>query len=104
MEVKRLRLVALETFNAFNKNFPSFLKDCFEKNENSVSKKNDLKMPIRNSATFRDNSSRSLASCLGFSTKTIKTETPYVKFKEEWFGRKCKCSLHKTHLYKASIK
>ena len=50
-------------------------------------------MPIRNSATFGDNSSRSLASCLEFSTKAIKTETPYVKFKEEidkWFGRKCK--------------
>ena len=37
MEVKRLRLLALETFNAFNENCPSFIKDCFEKNENSVS-------------------------------------------------------------------
>ena len=50
-------------------------------------------MLIRNSATFGDNSSRSLASCLEFSTKAIKTETPYVKFKKEidkWFGRKSK--------------
>ena len=39
MEVKRLRLLALEIFKAFNKNCPTFIMDYFEKNENSVSKK-----------------------------------------------------------------
>ena len=62
MEVKRLRLLALEIFKAFNENCPTFIKDYFEKNENSVSKKYDLKIPIQNSVTFGDNSLRSLAS------------------------------------------
>ena len=56
MEVKRLRLLALEIFKAFNENSPTFIKDYFEKNENSVSKKYDLKISIRNSVTFGDKS------------------------------------------------
>ena len=59
MEVKRLRLLALEIFKAFNENSPTFIKDYFEKNENSVSKKYDLKISIRNSVTFGDKSWRS---------------------------------------------
>ena len=54
--VKRLRLLALEIFKAFNENCPSFIKDYFEKNQNSLSKTYDLKIPIRNSVTFGDNS------------------------------------------------
>ena len=54
MEVKRRRLLALEIFKAFNENCPTFIKDYCEKNENSVSKKYDLKIPIRNSVTFSD--------------------------------------------------
>ena len=75
MEVKRLRLLALEIFKAFNENCPTFINDYFEKNENSVSKKYDLKIPIRNSVTFGGKSLRSLALstvCLEFSTKTSK--------------------------------
>ena len=51
MEVKRLRLLALEIFKAFNQNCPTFIKNYFEKNENSVSKKYKLKIPIQNSVT-----------------------------------------------------
>ena len=97
MEVKRLRLLALEIFKAFNENCPTFIKDYFEKNENSVSKKYDLKIPIRNSATFGENSLRSIAPRVWNSLpEQLKTETSYVKFKEvidKWFGPKCKCSL-----------
>ena len=70
MEVKRLRLLPLEIFKAFNENCPTFIKNYFEKNENSVSKKYILKIPIRNSVTFGDKI-RSTAS-LEFSTKIIK--------------------------------
>ena len=59
MEVKRPRLLALEIFKAFNENYPTFINDYFEKNENSVSKKHDSKIPIRNSVTFGDKSLRS---------------------------------------------
>ena len=97
MEVKRQRLLALEILKAFNENCPTFIKDYFQKNENSVSKKYDLKIPIRNSVTFGDKSLRSLAPRVWNSLpKQLKTETSYTKFKEEidkWFGPKCKCSL-----------
>ena len=84
MEVKRLRLLALQIFKTFNENCPIFIKDYFEKNENSVSKKYDLKVPIRNSVTFGDNSLRSLAPPVWNSLpQQVKTETSYTKFKEE---------------------
>ena len=82
MEVKRLILLALEIFKAFNENCSTFIKDYFEKNKNSVSKKYDLKIPIRNIVTFGDNSS--LAPRVWNSLpKQLKTETSYTKFKEE---------------------
>ena len=98
MEVKRLRLLALEIFKAFYGNCATFIKDYFEKKpENSASKKYDLKILIRNSVTFGDKSLRSLSPRVWNSLpKQEKTETSYVKFKEEidkWFGPKCKCSL-----------
>ena len=71
--------------------------DYFEKNENLVSEKYDLKILIRNSVTFGDNNLRSLGPRVWNSVpKQLKTETSYVKFKEKmdkWFGPKCKCSL-----------
>ena len=63
-------------------------------NENSVSKKCDLKIPVRNSVTFGD---KSLTPRVWNSLpKPVKTDTSYIKFKEKidkWFGPKCKCSL-----------
>ena len=97
MEVKRLRLLALELFKAFNENCPTFIKNYSEKNENSASKKYKLKIPIRNSVTFDGNSLRPLAPRVWNSLpKQLKTETSFVKFKEEidkWFGPRCKCCL-----------
>ena len=97
MEVKRLRLLALEIFKAFNENCPTFIKNYFEKNENSVSKKHDLKIPIRNSVAFGGNSLRYLLPRVWYSLpKQLKTDTSFVKFKGEidkWFGPKCKYNL-----------
>ena len=84
MEVKRLRLLALEIFKSFNENCPTFIKDYFEKNENSVSKKYNLKIPIRNSATFGENSLRSIAPRVWNSLpEQLKTETSYVNLKKK---------------------
>ena len=89
--------MALEIFKAFIENCPTFIKDYFQKNENSVTKKCDLKIPIRHSVTFGEKILRSLAPRVWNSLpKKLKTETSYTKFKEEidkWFGPKCKCSL-----------
>ena len=98
IEVKRLRCLALEIFKAFNEKYPTLIKDYFEKNGNSASKKYDLKIPIRNSVTCGDNGLRSLATRVWNSLpQQLKTETSYLKFKEEIyksFGPKCKCSLY----------
>ena len=76
MKVKRLRLLALEIFKAFNENCPTFILDYLEKNENSVSKKYDLKIPKRNRLTFGDKSLRSLSPRVWDSLpKQVKTET-----------------------------
>ena len=108
MEVKQLIVLALEIFKAFNENCPTFIKDYFEKNENLLSKKYDLKIPMRNGVTFGGNNLRSLGPRVWNSLpKQLKTETSYVKFKEKMeksFGPKCKCSLCSYIKYKASIK
>ena len=97
MEVKRLRLLALEIFKAFNEICPTLTKNYFEKSKNSVSKKNELKVPIRNIVSFGDNSLRSLAPQVWNSLpKQLKCETSFVKFKDaidKWFGPRCKCIL-----------
>ena len=77
--------------------FHAFIRDYFEKNEISASKKYHLKTHIRNSVNFSENSLRSLAPRVWNSLpKKLKTKTSYVKLKKEtdkWFGPKCKCSL-----------
>ena len=79
MEVKRLRLLALEIFKALAKTVQLLLRTILKKNENSVSKKYDLKIPIRNSVAFGDNSLRSLVPRVWNSLpKQLKTETSYV--------------------------
>ena len=84
MEVKRPRLLTLDIFKAFNEDCQTFIKDYFEKDKNSVSKKYDLKIPIQKSVTFGDNSLRLLAPHVCISLlKQSQTETSYVKFKEE---------------------
>ena len=84
IEVKQLRLLALEIFKALNENCSTFIEDYFEKNENSVSKKFNLKIPIGNSVTFGYNSLRSLAPRVWSSLpKLLKTEASFVIFIEE---------------------
>ena len=47
-------MISIRNFQTCNKNCPSFIKEYFKKKkkENPVTKKYDLKIPIRNSATF----------------------------------------------------
>ena len=60
MEVRRLRLLALEVFRSVNKLNPVCMQSLFEKNVNPKRYKDDLKVPIRNSVTFGDKSARVL--------------------------------------------
>ena len=56
MEVRRLSMMALEIFKSFNDLNPTFMKNLFNKRNNTNRRKNDLKIHTRNSVTFRSNS------------------------------------------------
>ena len=62
MEVRRLRVLALEVFRSVNKLNPVYLQSLFEKNVNSKRHKDDLRVPVRNSVTFGDKSVRVLGA------------------------------------------
>ena len=82
IKVKRMRLLASEISKPLMKTVRVLLRTIFKLYENSVSKKYDSKIPIQNSVTFGDNSLRSLAPRVSLP-KQLKTETSYVKFKEQ---------------------
>ena len=58
MEVKRFRILLLEVFRCVNKLDPAYMQILFEKNVNSKRCKDDCKVPIENSVTFRDKNVR----------------------------------------------
>ena len=90
MEVRRLRVLALEVFRSVNKLNPVYMQSLFEKNVNSKRYKDDLKVPIRNSVTFGDKSVRVLGPHIwNMLPAELKRETSYGKFKTQinnWFG------------------
>ena len=96
MEVRRLRVLALEVFRSINKLNPSYIQNLFEKRVDSYRHKNDLKIPIRFSVRFGDKSVRALGPHIwNMLPAELKKETTYGKFKTEinkWFGPKCNCS------------
>ena len=97
MEIRRLRVLALEIFRSVNKLNPvSYLQSLFEKNKNSLRYKDDLKVPIQSSVTFRDKSVRVLGPRIwNMLPAKLKRKTLYRKFKTQinnWFGPKCNCS------------
>ena len=96
MEVRRLRVLALEVFRSVNKLNPVYMQSLFEKNVNSKRYKDDLKVPIQNSVTFGDKSVRVLGPHIwNMLPGELKRETSYRKFKRQinnWFGPKCNCS------------
>ena len=99
MEVRRLRVLALEVFHSVNKLNPVYIQSLFEKNVISKRYKDDLKVPIRNSVTFRDKSVRVLGPDIrNMLPADLKRETLYRKFKTQinnWFGPMCNCSAYK---------
>ena len=97
MEVRRLRTLALETFKTLNDLNPAFMKNLFAKREVSKRRKNNLKIPNRNTVKYVDKSIRSLGPPIwnGLPEK-FKNETSYDKFKKylnTCYGPKCTCSL-----------
>ena len=97
MEVRRFGTLALETFKTLNDLNPAFMKNLFAKREVSKRRKNNLKIPNRNTVKYVDKSIRSLGPHIwnGLPEK-FKNETSYDKFKKylnTCYGPKCTCSL-----------
>ena len=97
MEVRRFGTLALETFETLNDLNPAFMKNLFAKREVSKRRKNNLKIPNRNTVKYVDKSIRSLGPHIwnGLPEK-FKNETSYDKFKKylnTCYGPKCTCSL-----------
>ena len=97
MEVRRFGTLALETFKTLNDLNPAFMKNLFAKREVSKRRKNNLKIPNRNTVKYLDKSIRSLGPHIwnGLPEK-FKNETSYDKFKKylnTCYGPKCTCSL-----------
>ena len=97
MEVRRFGTLALETFKTLNELNPAFMKNLFAKREVSKRRKNNLKIPNRNTVKYLDKSIRSLGPHIwnGLPEK-FKNETSYDKFKKylnTCYGPKCTCSL-----------
>ena len=61
MELRRLRMMALEISKSLNDLNPSFIKELFNKRNNVRRRKNDIIIHTLNTVTFRRNSLR----CLG---------------------------------------
>ena len=96
MEVRQLRVLALEVSRSVNKLNLVYMQSLFEKNVNSKRFKDDLKVPIRNSTAFGDKSVRVLEPHIwNMLPAELKKETSYGKFKTQInnrFGAKCNCS------------
>ena len=99
MEVRGLRVLALEVFRSVNKLNPVYMQSLFEKNVNSKRYKDDLKVPIRDSVTFGDKSVGVFGPHIwNMLQAELKRETSYGKFKTQvnnWFGPKRICSAGK---------
>ena len=75
------------------------MQSLFEKNVSSKRYKDGLKVPIRNSVTFRDKSVRVLGPHIwNMLPAELKREISYGKFKTKvnnWFAPRCNCSAGK---------
>ena len=96
MEVRPLRVLALEVFRSVNKLNPVYMQVLFGKNLNFKRYKDDLKVCIRNFGTFGHKSERVLGSRIwNMLLAELKRETSYGKFKtqiNDWFGPNCNSS------------
>ena len=97
MEVKRLRILALDVFKTLDNMNPEYMKEIFHKT--ALAKRRPLNLGVNENHTTKYGN-KSLR-CLGphiwkFHPNQIKNKTDYTKFKEfvnDWFGMRCKCNL-----------
>ena len=97
MEIKRLRIVALEVFKTVNNLNPDFMKDIFYFSPYSTHRKYDIFVHCRNTTSFGDKSLRALGphiwNSLPDSIKSTNSIFRFKSFIKNWSGPKCKCKL-----------
>ena len=96
MEIKRLRVLALEIFKTMNNINPSYMKDIFSKSNNRTSERLQYNIQSKKykQVKFGRNSLRVLGPILWNSLPNeIKSEKSFFKFKafiNNWGNSECK--------------
>ena len=97
IEVKRLRILALEVSKTLNNMNPEYINEIFYKTAFTTDIPLNLEVNENHTTKYGNKSLRCLGPHIWNSLPNqIKKETDYTKFKEfinDWFGMKCKCNL-----------
>ena len=98
MEIKRLRVLAIEIFKTVNNLNPNYMKDIFTPKLHPKVRPNDILVKHHNTITYGTKSLKTLGRKIWSQLPgDIKSEASYTKFKEyigTWFGPKCRCNMY----------
>ena len=97
MEIKRLRVLAIEIFKTVNNLNRYYIKDIFTPKLHPKVGPNDILVKHHNTITCGTKSLKTLGPKIWNQLpEDIKSETSYTKFKEHidtWLGPKCRCNM-----------
>lgn len=99
MEIRRLRVLAMEIFKILNNLNSADTRDIFVLRSNSYQRKRNIEIPRVKGSTYWEKSLRILSPRVWNTLpEHIKSVTTLSQFQEStncWFGFKCLCSLCK---------
>ena len=97
MEIKRLRVVAIEIFKTVNNLNPNYTKDIFTPKLHPKVRPNDILIKRDNTIKYGEKQLNVLGpKPWNQLPGGIKSETSYTKFREyidTWFGPTCRCNV-----------
>ena len=97
MEIKRLRVPAIEIFKTVNNLNRKYMKDIFTPKPHYKVRPNDILVKHHNTITYGTKSLKTLGLKIWNQLPDdIKSETTYTKCKEyidTWFEPKCRCNV-----------
>ena len=97
MEIKRLRVLAIEIFKTVKNFNPKYMKDIFTPKLHPKLRPNDILVKHHIAITYGTKSLKTLGPKIWNQLpEDIKTETSSTRFKEyidTWLGPKCRCNL-----------
>ena len=97
MEIKQLRVLAIQIFKTVNNLNPNCMKYIFTAKLHPKVRPNDILVKHRNTITYSTKSLKTIGPKIGNQLPCyIKSDTSYTKFKEytdTWFRLKCRCNV-----------